>query len=212
MDPTNSSYARTANKLTPVNSSNVSYVSQVPNHGELPVPVKCEAVKLEYDPFSSNIITTEAPIEYITPDNIGDTIVEIPAERLLAPAFDRTQSLSKEQISSDERMNEPTILPNKTGSVGRRGRPPKNSKSLKQQQYDPSKMPRPYNRLTPAKKLRIDELNSLGWSPRGISVNIGVSHTSVVRYITAKKTNIENRSIKLHKNPIVPLKIGYRYR
>lgn len=65
------------------------------------------------------------------------------AERLLAqhstPAFDHTQSSSNEQISSDERTNEPAIIPIKISSAGRRGRPPKKSKSLKekqQQQYD----------------------------------------------------------------------------
>lgn len=63
---------------TPVSSANVSYVSQVANHGESPVPVKCEVVKFEGDPFTSNTETTEPPIEYITDDHIGDTIIEIP--------------------------------------------------------------------------------------------------------------------------------------
>lgn len=61
---------------TPVNSTNVSYVSQVPNHGELPVPVKCEAVKFEDDgTFASN--TIDETTELITADDYDESMIEI---------------------------------------------------------------------------------------------------------------------------------------
>lgn len=61
---------------TPVNSTNVSYVPQVP------VPIKCERVKLEDDPFTTPNTMVEIPTEIITADDINDitgSFIEIEA-------------------------------------------------------------------------------------------------------------------------------------
>lgn len=58
---------------TPVNNTNVAYVSQVPNHGEL--PIKCEALKFEDGTFASN--TAEEPTELITAVDYDESMIEI---------------------------------------------------------------------------------------------------------------------------------------
>lgn len=84
---------------TPVNNTNVSYVSQVPDHDKVTAPIDCESiVEIKADPHISN--TTEKPIEIVSADDINDTTIENQAN---------DEEINEIRIEVDEQKEKKTV-------------------------------------------------------------------------------------------------------